>query len=225
MKQSLLLISFLFFSLLAFGQFQVTPVPASIAFQPEEFDVHADARLSYNGSTPVTLRWNIVNLNGPKEWVVYTCLGNACYEPGQLQGFQDLAPGEEMIIQAHIFPQGGCGVGSYEITFTDTASNQVVATGVFNFQCQASSISSGFGNAKPGSIYPNPAVTWFSVSEIAGAARVEMYNIIGKQVAQFSFQPTARYDISSLPGGMYLVRVMDQQGRVLVTRRMSKNTP
>lgn len=225
MKHTLLSIVFLFSALLAFGQFQVSPVPASVTFQPEEFDVHADARMTYNGSTPITLRWNIVNLSGPKEWMVYTCLGNACYAPGQLEGLQDLQPGEEMIIQAHIFPQSACGTGGYEITFTDTASNQVVATGIFNFQCQTSGVSSGFGSAKPGSVFPNPAITWFSVTEMTGASRVEMYNIIGKQVAQFAYQPSARYDISSLPGGMYLVRILDQQGRVMVTRRMSKNTP
>ncbi len=224
MKKSLLLSIFLLTAAVVFAQFNMQPSTSSVSFQEADFDVHADSRLIYNGSVPVVLRWEIVNLSGPKEWGIYTCLGLACYSPGQYVGLQTIQPNEEMIVQAHILPQTVCGTGSYDITFTDTTTNQVVATGTFTFQCQSVSTSNP-ASAKPGAIFPNPAITWFSIGDTPGAHRVEMFNIIGKQVAQFPYQPSGRYDIAQLPGGMYLVRVVDLQGRVLSSKRMSKNTP
>lgn len=225
MKRPLLILTLFLAWFAAYAQFNVQPSTSNVNFDPAEFDVHADATMTYTGSVPMALRWDIVNITGPKEWMVYTCLGNACYAPGQLSGMQEIQPNEQMIIQAHIFPQGGCGNGSYEITFTDTLTSQVVATAYFTFQCSATSISIPGNGLKAGAIYPNPAVTWFSLGETPGASRLEIFNMIGKQVAQFPYQFSGRYDISALPGGMYLVRVIDNQGKVLTTKRMSKTTP
>ena len=68
-------------------------------------------------------------------------------------------------------------------------------------------------------------MSWFSLSEGVQASRVEVYNIIGKQIAQFAFQPSGRYDISNLAGGMYLIRIVDNKGKVVTTKRLTKNTP
>ena len=224
MKRLLPFFAFFFLLGALTAQVVISPSPSNMDFEEGEFDIHADAVLENNGSEDLTLRWNIVNLVSAKEWVPYVCLGIACYPPNQLTGLQSVAAGEEIDVQAHFLTQGVCEDGSYEMTFTDTLTNEVVATGIFTFDCQAVSV---FNPANPGqqSIFPNPAVTWFSLGDLNGASRVEMYNIIGKQVAQFAYQPQSRYDISNLAGGIYLVRVIDQQGQLLTTKRLTKNTP
>ncbi|MCF8239000.1 MAG: T9SS type A sorting domain-containing protein [Saprospiraceae bacterium] len=224
MKRLLPLFLLLFLITAAQAQFDLGPTPVMTQFGPDENDIHGEAKLTYNGSTPLTLRWNIINISSPKEWTAYVCLGIACYPPGQYTGLTTIQPGETIAIQGHFFTNLFCGEGSFDVTFTDESINQVVATGTFQFECMASSTSNPT-SANAVSIFPNPAVTWFSLSENIQASRVEVYNIIGKQIAQYSYQSSGRYDISNLAGGMYLVRVIDKQGRVVTTKRLTKNTP
>lgn len=226
--KKILLLAFALFSIVlvqAQSQYNMQPVPSSSNFTADDFDTHADAVLEYSGNSPVVLRWNITNVNMPKEWVPYTCLGANCYIPGQMTGLHTIQPNENMPVQAHILPNGTCLNGSYDITLTDTVTNIQVASGTFNFLCGVSSVNNPVGSIKAGTIYPNPAITWFSVGDVSNAGRVELFNIIGKQVAQFVYQSSGRYDISSLPGGMYLVRILDNNGKLITTKRMSKNTP
>lgn len=224
MKRLLPLFLLLFMITAVQAQFNLGPTPVMTHFGPEDADVHGDATLTYNGSTPLTLRWNIINIVSPKEWTPYVCLGIACYPPGQTTGLTTIQPGETINIQGHFFTSLFCGTGSFDLTFTDEATNQMVAMGTFNFECIASSTSNPSSSSAI-SIFPNPAVTWFSVSENVQASRVEVYNIIGKQIAQYAYQSAGRYDISTLAGGMYLVRVIDNKGQLVTTKRLTKNTP
>ena len=224
MKRLLPLLLLLFIFTAVQAQFELGPSPVMTQFEADENDIHGEATLTYNGNAPITLRWNIINIESPKEWTAYVCLGIACYPPGQYTGLTTIEPGETIDIQGHFFTNLTCGNGSYDLTFTDETTNQVVASGTFQFECLASSTSNPTApNAV--SIFPNPAVTWFSISENVQASRVEVYNIIGKQIAQYAYQSSGRYDISNLAGGLYLVRVIDKQGRLVTTKRLTKNTP
>lgn len=226
MKRLLLLAVTLLSIGAASAQFSLQPVLSSTNFSQEAFDIHADATLTYTGGTPLTLRWNITNMSIPKEWNFYVCLGANCYIPGQTTGLHTIQPGEQMPIQAHVMPGGMCATGGYNVTFTDTTTNQQVAIGAFLYQCSTSSVDDSPNTSRSGAaIFPNPATTWFAVGEVNNASRIEIFNMIGKQVGQFAYQASGRYDISGLPSGMYLVRILDGSGRLLITRRLSKTAP
>jgi hypothetical protein len=62
-------------------------------------------------------------------------------------------------------------------------------------------------------IYPNPVKDSFSLEADTPILWVKIYNVFGKQVAQFSVQE--RYDISFLKKGMYLLRLETQNGVVV----------
>jgi hypothetical protein len=62
-------------------------------------------------------------------------------------------------------------------------------------------------------IYPNPVKDSFSLEAGMPILWVKIYNIFGKQVAQFTAQD--RYDISFLKKGMYLLRLETQNGVVV----------
>lgn len=224
MKRLLPLFLLLFLITAAQAQYNLGPTPVMTHFGPEDGDVHGEATLTYNGNSPITLRWNIINIVSPKEWTPYVCLGIACYPPGQTTGITTIQPGETIAIQGHFFTQYVCGEGSFDLTFTDESTNQVVAMGTFDFECLSNSTNNPSSTSAI-SIFPNPAVAWFSLSENVQASRVEVYNIIGKQIAQYAYQASGRYDISNLAGGMYLIRVIDSKGQVVTTKRLTKNTP
>lgn len=225
MKRNLLSLILILALGVTYAQYNLDPVPSSVTFTSGEFDVHADASFTYSGSSPITLSWNIIELNVAKEWNIYTCLGEACYPPGVFEGTVAMNPGDIFPVQAHIMPSGVCQNGDYKITFTDPSNGAVVASGNFLFECSTSSVFPSGNATKKGSIYPNPATTWFSIESVPNARRIELYNIIGKQIAQFEYQNEGRYDIGNLAGGLYLVRVLDSRGQQLTTKRLSKNTP
>ena len=56
-------------------------------------------------------------------------------------------------------------------------------------------------------------------------AGLSLYNIVGRQVKSFTATYENQYDVSSLPVGLYLVRVMDKNLNTLKTLRLKINYP
>lgn len=74
-------------------------------------------------------------------------------------------------------------------------------------------------------VFPNPATLYFRVSSSAEIGKVVVINIIGKKVKVFEGSEEQRYDIEDLPMGIYLVQLIDSNGKILTTRRLSKRMP
>ncbi len=73
-------------------------------------------------------------------------------------------------------------------------------------------------------IYPNPAQNELHVQLNQTQGRqLAIYNLIGKAVSQHRVQGSnARLDISTMPSGIYFLRVMDSKGKVVATRKFTK---
>lgn len=79
-------------------------------------------------------------------------------------------------------------------------------------------------SASPGislSVFPNPATDYFKVSENNWVQKIAVYNLAGRRVSTFTYSDDRKYDISSLPKGMYLVQMLDFHSQILGTRRIS----
>lgn len=74
-------------------------------------------------------------------------------------------------------------------------------------------------------IYPNPATNYFQVVGSNDVEDVIIYNIFGRKVKSFEVRKGQKYDIETLPMGMYLVQMLDKQSKVIATRRLSKRMP
>lgn len=69
-------------------------------------------------------------------------------------------------------------------------------------------------------LYPNPATdaVYFSTANHSPAALVALYDMAGKQLAAFHQVAEARFDLSSLPAGIYVVKATTTQGTEAVGR-------
>lgn len=74
-------------------------------------------------------------------------------------------------------------------------------------------------------VFPNPATLYFRISTTAEIGQVVVINIIGKKVKVYEGREEQRYDIEDLPMGIYLVQIIDDKGKILATRRLSKRMP
>lgn len=73
-------------------------------------------------------------------------------------------------------------------------------------------------------LYPNPARSELNVtySSKAGVKTIAVYNLIGKQMAAYKVNATsAKLNIDNIPSGIYFVRLMDGNGKVVATRKFT----
>lgn len=76
-------------------------------------------------------------------------------------------------------------------------------------------------------LYPNPATDFFALDEASaetGEARtLHLYNLLGQRVRSFRVEKEQRYHIADLPGGLYLVQILNAKDHIITTRRMHKS--
>jgi Secretion system C-terminal sorting domain len=73
-------------------------------------------------------------------------------------------------------------------------------------------------------VYPNPATDFISLTDDnSGVQRVMVYNLVGRLTKTFEVEyDEQRFGVSDLPDGLYLVRLMDKSGKIVLTQRINK---
>jgi hypothetical protein len=71
-------------------------------------------------------------------------------------------------------------------------------------------------------LYPNPTSEYFQISNDESIKVISINNIIGKEVLRLESQSNAMHDISSLQKGMYIVRLLNKEGKAIKVVRLSK---
>ncbi len=73
------------------------------------------------------------------------------------------------------------------------------------------------------SVYPNPATQFISIDNDEDVKTITIYNLVGRKLKTFQdIQKNERYDVSTLPNGMYLVQVISNSNKIITTQRISK---
>ncbi len=72
-------------------------------------------------------------------------------------------------------------------------------------------------------IFPNPAVDFIQLADPDRQVKsILVYNLLGRQMMRLGLQHGGKYDISSLPNGIYLIQMVNAQGQILATQRLHK---
>lgn len=177
----------------------------------------------------LTLRWEIEKRNLSEGWQAVVC-DRQCYTPNTDQRSFRLQPGEVLHdFQVSFRPNGKEGIGHVEVVlYEEDAPKQRQS---ITFSGAAKSTSSGLANlSKEGaapSIYPNPVTEFmFLQDDYSRVKHIEVYNVVGRKMQGFSVGYAGeKYDVSRLPRGIYMVRMLDEQGNILRTQRISKYNP
>jgi hypothetical protein len=74
-------------------------------------------------------------------------------------------------------------------------------------------------------VYPNPAIDYIMITENEAVSQVWIYNILGRRVKRYEVETDAKYDIKDLPRGMYIVRLVNRDSELVMTRRINKINP
>lgn len=72
-------------------------------------------------------------------------------------------------------------------------------------------------------IFPNPVSTTFEIGHSDRVTKVNVINMMGREIKAFDYADKETYDIAELPQGMYLVQLKDKEDKVIHTQRIKKN--
>lgn len=227
MKQILLCILFSFSSLALFGQIFISldPNPSEVLGSANDSDLEADVTIKNNSQVESLLLWKRTVISGPSEWVSYICDRNNCYLPTASECPQNkpnlIAAGESIEFQLHIQPHETVGEGQINIEFYDLSDpNQILDTLKVFFTVSQTTSTKDFAKEDI-KVYPNPTSDLFQIND-PNVQTVTVFNIVGSKMRTFDAIPDRYYDVSDLKEGLYLVRMMDRNNKVIKTVRLSK---
>lgn len=207
-------------------------------FEYEAGKIHSDINNSTNADSD--LWWNIVQVSGPSEWKAQLCVNSesgSCFSWGVSSNTDTslstiypliIPAGGSSIFDIGVRPSGVSGCGTYEVRVTPmNDTTNVLATGIYNFKfnvdanCSPLVATENFDKSTA-KIFPNPTADFFSITDNQYVKSIEIFNIVGKQMTVSPFQNGNSINVSAYPNGLYLVRMLDDDGDVLKTTRLTK---
>lgn len=211
-------------SSVVFGQVSTSPSIQEMSGTLDMTDIEAKFDV-INGTDEQTIRWAVeLGDDWPAEWLAWVCDENLCYTPTIVQDPQGslLESRETENWSLHANPVGVPGIGSMFLHITDEATGDTLTTVEVVYNVLTSSTGE-IVQQEVINIYPNPTVAFFQIDNDASVAKVQLFDIVGREVFNRNHTTGSQYDVSSLRNGMYLVRLMDDNGDLLKSTRLSKN--
>ena len=211
------------------------PVETSGVADPNDLfvEIVGYATLKNEGSETVTIKWERFFFFFPEEWEVQVCDLNQCYIPVVYSNIADdlglnapvtLAPGESTNLDVHIQPKGinGAGEVRVDVSLVDDPDN-VVVSGSYTFDAALVSSSKDLDKVRL-SVFPNPATDYVEVRGGQNVGRLVIYSVLGREMRSFPVLSGSRYYVGDLPSGLYLASLVNKNGNILKTFRLSKRS-
>ncbi|RME94738.1 MAG: T9SS C-terminal target domain-containing protein [Bacteroidetes bacterium] len=221
------------------GQLRITPTEVKREVKLGANDLGYEETFKFvvtNTSTQLLrLRWDREVNFAPYGWETYVCDKEASYpyyvssNVDPILGINlpvELAPGESFDFYVTIQPFNRTGQCSIRLAFRAVdVPEKVLAAADIRFTVIDSRDSARLraGNGRP-IIFPNPVSDRFFVDNMPeDLARLEIYNTLGRRVRKFEDpMPGDSFGVTDLPQGVYLVSLIDKDGKTLRTLRLLK---
>ena len=225
-RHVLFLFSILLSSFIITAQAQVSVDPGSFVLtgNPSQTDISYHVHVTNTSNETLNIYWSKEMINQPSQWLSWICDENRCYFyhvhscPADIPVV--LSPGESSDLQVHLNPSKTAGTGNYELNVLDNNGNLIESV-EGTIVIDASTAVKEANDLKL-TIFPNPTLDFFEVSETPGLRYIEVFNIIGNKVRSFDSAPQKQYYVGDLTDGIYLVRLVNASNKVIKTVRLSK---
>jgi hypothetical protein len=226
MKKLILYAILLVFSFGLNAQVEINPdsISANGPVDSEGIEVLFD--VTNAGGSDVSLWWQLVKTDFPKDWTSQVCDANNCY----VENFDACPtglPNNIMVDSTKQFsikfkPHGFEGTSLMYFKIYSDSDNTVEVASLPVLITAGSTSAGSISLQKELAIYPNPCVDKFMLNNPNGLEKVEVYNIAGKKMKSFSVVAGKEYAVDDLTNGLYIVRFLDQKDKVVDVLRLSK---
>ena len=158
-------------------------------------------------------------------WESAICDINACYNTNidstPAEFYLELAAGDSSILDVHIRPAGLDGAARVKVLLEEVGNSDNFVEGTFLFnETLSPTLDKKLVNDIK--LFPNPVESYFQLTNYESVSKVLVYTIAGSLVQEFVSYPDEKFDVVGQQQGMYLVRLVDRQRKVLKTLVMHK---
>jgi Secretion system C-terminal sorting domain len=225
MKYSLLILTLLMATMSSVAQVTVTITPQDIksTVNPDSFEIRAKATIKNTSGQTKKFSWTRTISNMTTGWACLVCDKNQCWSAATSSPPDniELLAGATSNMDVYIRPDKKAGSANVEIKVFEVGNETNTVTGKFSFSTITKIKDVKTDNNI--SIYPNPAIDYFMISDNPTIDKVVIYNIIGRQMRSFKAVEGTKYYINDFPEGIYIIRLLNANGGTLKTTRFSKN--
>lgn len=227
MKRILLLVAFSIASYISFGQIEVDASYLNIEGSEMTTDIEHHFDIINTTGEELNVFWELVESDDfPSEWDTNICDGNLCYTQwvrncpeGSPNVFQ---PNQTQDWRLHVKPKGVIGTGQITLRiYVPQASGDSLSVDHV-FQIAAGTSSTVELDLAELLIYPNPATDYIQIRNDESIKQINVYNVVGKQLRSFNHTAGQSHGVQDLNKGIYLVRLMNTQGEVVKSMKLSK---
>lgn len=175
------------------------------------------------------LYWQLIKGDDwPSEWETTVCDANLCYAANadscSPNKPNDIPAGKSLIFTVKVDPMNVKGSGTlYMELFDDNQfTSKVAETSNDGLVVADAVLNVDFSQELDLVVFPNPTDSYFSIKNDGAVSQIGIYNIVGKEITRANHMEGQTHDVNNLSKGMYLVRMMDNQGKVLKSTRLNK---
>lgn len=189
-----------------------------------------------NTSDTLRVKWRVIYENLPQSWEDYAAFGICdnvtCYDKAVFAGgtltTDTIGAGSNMPFKMQIDGSSpsvtSTTAGSPMYVSFELSEGTTIDTVTFAINKWGTNISRVNNSRDEIAVYPNPAQNEVNVTfnKELGVKNVAIYNLVGKQVSNYRVSNnSAKLDIEKIPAGIYFLRLVDGNGRVVATRRFT----
>jgi len=189
---------------------------------PTDWDCHNNVRNISSGT--LNLMWQREDIEVTPGWEPTVCDNVQCYGTATIRtpddNFNVIKKGGNMLADVHVYDSAKVGKAYIKLTVfekEDTSSN-ITIDYLFNKE------SVGTNSIRNISLrmFPNPSSNSFTVEYNTGIKRIDLLSVLGTKAKSYKSEPSKSYDISDLENGIYLVRFITDEGKILRTLKLLK---
>ena len=203
------------------AQFSISPDPVyKDGVMPDDFEGVAYAIITNDSGEDLSLQWsrNIIEIT--EGWGSAVCDVNQCYGQDVNSFAFDLAADSSGAMDVHVYPYGIEGAAIIEVKVYLISDPFVSTTATYYFN-QTVGIAERFTEAIK--IYPNPTQDYVSIDNVENlAVKAEVYNVTGKLILSSALKGNDRINVQELPAGNYILKLSDQNSKVVSTNLLVK---
>lgn len=246
MKRIIPFFAFIFLTFVASAQIiEINPNPKEMHYEGQDLsDNYLDNVGKYDvtnmTNAQVSLRWRRLETEGCNAaWEYLVCDNNNCYGSSVLTnvGGGDDIPAAVLeanetvsdLFSLHVKPKGQAGCCTVFIEYyLNNAPNTVIATAEFDVKVNDPDCLTVVGTSEAVisalRVFPNPMTDYFQLegNDANDVQQLVVYNLIGRQVRSFDATVANQFDMSGLPGGIYLLGMVGDEGDIVKTVRISR---
>ena len=211
-----------FLALAQTNQLSVSSSLIRLVIDPVSSSTDAYTTVTNTTSQPLNVVWTREIVSGSTAWQYQVCDKNSCWENSVISKTFNLAVGETARIDVKLLHGGVVqnGVTNLKLNVVGADANQALNTRIEWLKTAVK--TSDYINAADLKLFPNPTTDYFQLNKYDGVNKVIMFNLMGKQVKSFDIADGKSFYVADFTSGMYLVRVLDKNDKIIKTVRLNK---